>query len=151
MLLTAWLCTTCIGNKTFDQYQQIPTAGWEKNDTLSFAVPPVGNNGLYSVDLGIRTIGSYPFMSLTLIVDILREGTTLTDKEGWQEQRINCHLFDEKGHVKGYGINYYQYHFHVTSLALNIGDSLQVKVRHDMKREILPGISNLGIQLRREQ
>lgn len=27
------------------------------------------------------------------------------------------------------------------------GDSLQISVRHDMKREILPGVSDVGIKI----
>ncbi|MFQ9996553.1 MAG: gliding motility lipoprotein GldH, partial [Hoylesella buccalis] len=40
-----------------------------------------------------------------------------------------------------------QYAFDITSMDLHEGDSLHISVRHDMKREILPGISNVGVSL----
>ena len=49
--------------------------------------------------------------------------------------------------MKGHGISTYQYNFHLTTLTLNEGDSLHIAVRHNMKREILPGISDIGIRL----
>jgi gliding motility-associated lipoprotein GldH len=50
-----------------------------------------------------------------------------------------------RGNTRGQGINYYQYNFHIADVALIEGDSLRISIRHDMKREILPGISDIGI------
>jgi hypothetical protein len=36
-------------------------------------------------------------------------------------------------------------------MMLNKGDSLEIKIRHDMKREILPGISDIGIMLNKHE
>ena len=63
---------------------------------------------------------------------------------------LSCRLIDKNGMVKGRGLSYYQYNFHLTTLQLNAGDTLNVRVRHHMKREILPGIANVGIRLSKQ-
>ena len=47
-------------------------------------------------------------------------------------------------------MSYYQYDFPLSTLRLKEGDSLALVVRHAMKREILPGISDVGIIAKNE-
>ncbi|MBP7359673.1 MAG: gliding motility lipoprotein GldH, partial [Prevotella sp.] len=47
------------------------------------------------------------------------------------------------------GISYYQYNFNISHIELHKGDSIHVCIRHNMKREILPGISDVGFSLGR--
>ena len=133
---------SCSGNKVYDKYAHTPVAGWEKNDTLKFNIPPVADKQLYSSELGLRINGDYPFMGLTLIVE-----QTVFPSHKTQIDTLNCSLHDTHGNSNGTGLSYYQYNFHITDMKLNKGDSLEVKIRHDMKREILPGISDIGIML----
>uniref|UniRef100_A0AB33JHQ9 Gliding motility lipoprotein GldH n=2 Tax=unclassified Prevotella TaxID=2638335 RepID=A0AB33JHQ9_9BACT len=142
--VAATLLSACTGNKVYDRYEHTPIAGWEKNDTLKYQVPPMARPGLYQAELGLRINGSYPFMGLTLIVDQTRypDGSVKSDT-------LNCELIDHRGNSKGRGLSYYQYNFKVAKMYLHAGDSLSVSVRHDMKREILPGISDVGIMLYR--
>ena len=51
--------------------------------------------------------------------------------------------------MKGQGVGSYQYHFRVSEMNLKAKDSLHICVRHDMKREIMPGISDVGIEISR--
>lgn len=136
------LLAACIGDKVYYSYDHTPLNGWEKNDTLIFGVPKMQAEGLYKSHLLLRVSQAYPFMSLALIVEqtVLPSNQTHTDT-------LKCRLIDEKGQTKGQGLNYYQYTFPINSLRLHAGDSLQIKVRHDMKREILPGVSDIGIQI----
>lgn len=156
LVLVAVVAVSCIGRKVYDHYEELPVAGWEKNDTIAFLLPPVAQSGLYSLDLGLRTTSQYPFMSLTLVIEkSIIPTDTATVKPLFPSSikptvsTLSCRLMDSRGHAKGQGINYYQYDFHVADLSLSAGDSLRVCIRHDMKREILPGISDLGIQLHR--
>lgn len=143
-LMAGMLCAACTGNKVFHHYDHTPINGWEKVDTLKFDVPPLAEQGLYATSLGLRINSAFPFISMTLIVEqtILPGNKTVTDT-------INCPLMDKDGRVKGTGIGYYQYHFPVSVMRLNANDSLHITVRHDMKREILPGVSDVGIALER--
>lgn len=141
-IVLAWMLTACTGKKVYDVYHHTPIAGWEKNDTLTFDIPPVQAGGIYQSNLGLRINGAYPFMGLTLIVQ-----QTIHPSMKSQTDTIHCKLIDENGNTNGQGICYYQYNYHITDLHLQQGDSIHVSIRHDMKREILPGIADIGIQL----
>ena len=143
-LMTALLLAlgSCDYYTVFDKYDHTPIAGWEKNDTLTFDVPPLPRSAIYREELGLRINDAYPFMSLRLIVEqrLMPQGTVRRDT-------LNCRLIDEDGNIRGQGVSYYQYSFPITHLKLQKGDSLHVSIRHDMKREILPGIADIGIKL----
>lgn len=141
-MMAACTIIACNGQKVYDKYEHTPITGWEKNDTLVFDVSSAKTNGTYMSELGLRINESYPFMGLTLIVEqrIMPADTTIIDT-------LKCNLTDRKGNYKGTGVLYYQYNFHVAELQLQQGDSLHICVRHDMKREILPGISDVGMKL----
>lgn len=134
--------SACERGVVYDHYEHTVLAGWEKIDTLSYAVPRVTDNGLYAVTLGLRVNRLYPFQSLTLIVE-----QTAYPSRKTHVDTLNCQLVDANGNIKGNGVTHYQYNFHVSDLRLGANDSLHISVRHDMKREILPGISDVGIKV----
>lgn len=136
------MLASCTGNVVYDHYEHTPLAGWDKLDVLTFSVPRLSHAGVCATTLGLRINGSYPYQGLTLIVDqkVLPSGVTTSDT-------INCTIFDDNGTVKGQGVTYYQYHYRVSERQLNEGDSLQITVRHDMRREVMPGISDVGIKI----
>lgn len=138
------LSVACTGRKVYDTYAHTPTTGWEKNDTLVFSVPSMTAAGSYDTNLGLRITEGYPFTAVSLIVEqrVLPSDEVFTDT-------LNCVLVGKDGNMSGQGVSYHQYIFPVRTLSLADGDSLQISVRHDMKREILPGISDLGIEISR--
>ena len=145
MVLTVTLAITSCNRKTvYHHYEHTTLAGWEKNDALSFEVAPV-SAGTYREELGLRIDKSYPFMGLCLVIKqtVLPSGYVHSDT-------LNCSLIDPDGNNKGPGLSYYQYSFHVNTLRLQEGDSLHITVKHNMKREIMPGISDIGIRLDRQ-
>lgn len=136
--------TSCDFNTVYDKYDHTPIAGWEKNDTLTFDVPRMAHAGIYREELGLRINDAYPFMRLHLIVE-----QRLIPGERTRLDTLNCYLIDEDGNIRGQGVSYYQYTFPITQMQLQEGDSLHISIRHDMKREILPGIADIGIKLTR--
>ena len=64
---------------------------------------------------------------------------------------LNCDLIDKHGNNKRSGVSQYQYLFPLKTLPLQRGDSLHLEVHHDMKREILPGITSVGIRMKKEK
>ena len=141
---TTWM--SCNRKTVYDQYGHTPIAGWEKSDTLQFSVKPMEAAGTYAEELGLRINGAYPFKGLTLIIEqhIYPAETVVRDT-------LNCALTDDNGNATGKGISYYQYNIPMKDLQLKQGDSLQVFIRHNMKREILPGISDVGLKMVRKQ
>lgn len=60
---------------------------------------------------------------------------------------VLCQLINQRGENKGQGISYYQYNFPINIYKINRGDSIHIAIRHDMKREILPGVSDIGVKI----
>lgn len=138
---------SCKHSTVFDSYAHTPIAGWEKNDTLSFEIPPLLEGGYYNESLGLRITGNYPFMGLTLIVEQNIYHNNKYVPSACKTDTVNCQLIDKNGVSKGQGISYYQYNFPINVYRLNQGDSIHITVRHDMKREILPGVSDIGVKI----
>ena len=136
---------SCNDRIVFSHYESTPVKGWERNDTLLFNIEPLQETDLYAEEIGVRITGDYPFKGLSLIVEqtIQPSNTAIVDT-------LNCDLIDDVGHAYGKGINHYQYLFPLTTLKLNKGESVHVAIRHCMKREILPGITDVGLTLSRQ-
>lgn len=145
VVVGALALSACNGRYVYDKYVSTPVAGWEKNDTLSFEVAPVDSTLTYRSQLGLRITDAYPFTAVTLIVEqhVYPRNEVFVDT-------LHCQLADRRGNAAGKGISYHQYTFPITELHLQHGDSIHVRVRHDMKREILPGISDVGLSLQKE-
>lgn len=142
---------SCKHSTVFDSYAHTPIAGWEKNDTLSFEVSPLLEPGHYKQSLGLRITGAYPFMGLTLIVEQTVYHRNRKIPGECKIDTVNCQLIDNNGVSKGQGISYYQYNFPINIYQMHQGDSIHVAIRHDMKREILPGVSDIGIKISKIQ
>lgn len=138
------LLVSCSPGMVYNKYQSTPILGWEKNDTLSFEVPRFTESDSYDVELGLRINNAYPFTALTIIVEqtVFPSGRTYKDT-------LDCELIDKHGREIGNGVSYFQYIFPIGEASLKAGDSLHVNIRHDMKREMLPGISDVGLQIRK--
>lgn len=147
IIATVAVIASCTGGKVYDHYEHTPIAGWDKVDMLSYDVPALPDSGFYSTTLGLRINGYYPYQKLTLIVEqtVIHDAKVSKSSPVTFTDTLNCTLFDRKGEVKGQGVSYYQYHFRISERHLAMGDSLHVTVHHDMQREIMPGIADIGI------
>lgn len=139
VVVVAAVVSACGGGTVYDKFVSTPADGLEKNDTVAFDVPPVASSGRYSRELGLRTTSAYPFTSLSLEVC-----QTVEPGHRVSVDTLECRLYDADGNVLGRGVSIYQYGFTLPDVDLRKGDSLHVCVRHVMKREILPGIRDIG-------
>lgn len=134
--------TACTAGTVYYDYRHTVQTGWDKGDTLVFSVPRVATAGKYREVVCMRTTGAFPFTGVTLVVEqqsVLRNIV--------RSDVLKCTLTDEKGNVKGKGVSLYQYEFDLCDIDLNGGDSLNIRIRHDMKREVLSGISDIGVKI----
>lgn len=144
LTLTATLTIVSCDRKTvYDRFEHVN--GWERGDTVTFAVRPVKADGMYKEEVGLRINASYPFMGLCIIAD-----QRIIPGDIMRSDTLNCKLIDKKGNAKGRGLSCFQYRFHTTSMRLSKGDSLIIKIRHNMKREVLPGIEDVGIRIAKD-
>lgn len=144
LLTVATAMTSCNRKTVYDKYEHTPLMGWEKNDTLKFDIPTFQTGGRLREDIGLRINDSYPFMGLCLIVE-----QTIHPSKVTKSDTINCRLYDHDGDVRGQGVSYYQYSIPLTMIDISDGDSVEIRIRHNMKREILPGISDIGVKISR--
>jgi gliding motility-associated lipoprotein GldH len=144
LMVAAVMMAACNRTTVYHHYEPTSPTGWEKDDTLFFYVPRAQCEGVLHEEVELRTNSSYPYMGLSLVVrqTVFPSGVSRTDT-------LNCSLVDESGAVKGQGVSLFQYHFHLTDLSLSEGDSVSIAIRHNMRREILPGIADIGICLTR--
>ena len=140
--LLAVVLAACDSHTVYNHYEHTPVTGWEKNDSLIFDIPPLTQAGTYKEEIGLRISGEYPFQGLQLII----EQTNMTTYEV-RYDTLNCSLIDEQGSAKGRGVSQYQYLFHLTTQQLPANTPFHIAIRHDMKREILPGITDIGVKL----
>ena len=146
ILLAVCLFTACKQSTVYFHYEETPESGWEKNDLLTFDTDKLANDATYEEEVALRINGKYPFMQLTLIVEqtVYPAGHMTTDT-------LDCDLIDERGNAKGEGISQYQYLFPLKIIQLHQGDSLHLSVHHNMKREILPGVTSVGVKLSKKE
>ena len=134
----------CNQKTVYHHYEHASESGWEKNDTLKFFVSPIQAAGHYHENVEMRVVNNFPFLGLTLIVE-----QTVFPLGETQRHTLECCLMNEEGHPKGPGISFYQYSFPLMDLDLNKGDSIQINIIHNMKREIIPGIADIGVKIQR--
>ena len=116
--------------------------GWERSDTLYYTVATPLDSGLFSSYVNIRVAETYPYQELTLIVEqqLLHADTITADT-------LNITLADPEGHFGGEGLSLLDYTTPLGTIMLNKTDTMKVTIRHNMRRELLPGISGIGFTL----
>ena len=141
VVLLMMLCG-CQQQTVFHQFRHISEPGWDKTDTLHFDIAPLQHDGTYRLEAELRTTKHYPFLQLAIEID-----QTIYPSKKALNNKIDCDLVSEEGVIGGDGISYFQYRFHVRDISLRQGDSIHLCVTHNMKREIMPGIADVGLHL----
>lgn len=140
------LLTACHTPPAYHNYRSVPVEGWESKDTLTFSIDSLTTEDTYVLSLGIRTAANYPFQSLWVVV-----------KQSWGtplRQRIDtvaCVTHDPHGNALGKGVARSQQSLAVDTLQLPVGAKGIISIRHIMRRDLLPGISDVGIELRKAE
>ena len=134
--------TGCDRRTVYSHYEHTPVYGWEKTHHLSYEVAPVKSGRTYREEIGVRINNGFPFRSITLIVEqqVFPSGVHRSDT-------LTCKFTDDNGNMQGVGVASYQFKYHLCNMTLQQGDSLHVAIRHNMRREILPGITDVGVTL----
>ncbi|MBO4964200.1 MAG: gliding motility lipoprotein GldH [Prevotella sp.] len=145
IITVAMLTTACDRKTVFHQYNHTTPAGWEKTDTMVYHVKSMNEGGLFKEEIDMRLNGTYPFTGLCVIVEqnILPANVTIRDT-------LNCSFDRPDNKYTTNGISYRQYKYHLKDIQLNKGDSIEIKIRHNMMREMLPGIADIGVKIDRK-
>ncbi len=151
LMVIAMGAASCSDPRTYDRYESVSLQGWSRKDTLTFNVPRQWE-GSYQLDLCLRAAQTYPYRNISMIIErkviYYRQRKK---REKTYNDTINCEIINDKGILVGQkGITSTEIRQAITSFRLNRNDSMQVKIRHIMSRESLPGISDIGIKLIKE-
>lgn len=146
IVLAVAATASCRRQLAYHTYRPTPTEGWEQGDTLHFHIDTLRHAGRYAMSIGVRTSAStpYPFQSLFLVV-----------REHWHAPEritcdtIECRLTDSEGDLTGTGVSIYQAEQPLHTLELGDSASADISITHIMRRELLPGITDVGLKLER--
>lgn len=142
VLLALVMLCGCQRQVAYHQFRHIFEPGWDKTDTLHFDITPLKGDGHYRLDAELRTDKDYPFRQLTIQID-----QTVYPSEERFHDVIDCNLINEEGTIEGDGISLFQYQFPIRQLSLRQGDSIHISLTHNMKREIMLGVTDVGVRL----
>ncbi len=147
LLLWTTLLSACREKPVLYNYCSTPVEGWESVDTLKFHVDTLSSSGTYEMSIGVRTSATtlYPYQSLWLVM-----------RQHWHNpdqvitDTLHLRFTTSKGDVQGHGVSIYQYDFPQSTLPLTAGASADITITHIMSRELLPGITDIGIKLQKQ-
>ena len=126
------------------EYHHTLVEGWDQGRVQTFQTDTVGASGNYTFEVCLRTTFRYPFQTLWLLVE-----------QHWQDEvrtmrdTVVCEIIDSKGNPTGKGVSFFQSEHFVTNRLLRKGQTGTITVRHIMRRDMLPGISEVGIRIRK--
>lgn len=142
--------TSCFQNTTYYHYHSTNVEGWERFDFLEYQMPPVATSGYYVEEIGLRTNSQYPFSQITLVVNQCVVSTTNRTPGKYKSDTIVVDVYDQQGHPLGDGVAVRTHVIPFKSLKLQTGDSLSVKIKHDMRQTTLPGVAGVGLKVTRQ-
>lgn len=137
IISSLWSCNV---SPSYHEYKPTSTEGWEQRDVIQFPIDSLLRGGEYSLSVGVRATAAYPFQTLYLLVEQNFTSPVLTRRD-----TVKCVLTNKQGDLNGSGLRVMQYSFPVGKIALHKGQSGTITIRHIMRREILPGVSDVGI------
>lgn len=131
------LLNGCIGNTVYHASTSLPEQELNKRDTLSFSIDSLSSYSNLQLEVELRTQATFPYQKLGLTVEQEWEnGKTQKDRLtlpiDWNKDTPSLFLNP------------------TVSIPINIKDASgrgTIKIYHHMKRERLPGISDVGIRI----
>lgn len=152
--VAAFAFVSCESNYAYDHYRSVDIEGWNRNDTLDFDIGRLPR-GTYDICIGFRATSSYPYRELGFDInsDIYKVGPKGKSKPATSptrtvHKRVKCTVFDDEGRMVGKsGISADDFSYRVGSITLSENDSVVISVAHGMNQEIMPGLTQIGIQL----
>ncbi|MEG1861313.1 MAG: gliding motility lipoprotein GldH [Bacteroidaceae bacterium] len=136
------LTVRCQVSPNYHEYKPVPSEGWGQGDVISFPIDSILQDGDYVLTIGVRTTGAYPFQTLYLLVE-----QDFTNPIYISKDTLKCRILDVNGDRKNNGISVMQYAFPLRVNTMNRGQRGTITLRHIMRREILPGVADVGINL----
>jgi len=131
---------SCQESTLVHEYKHTSPDGWDRTDTITFLIPPVTKTGTYEVSLGMRLCNNFPYKEVHITTEFDLEEPLMNKKNA-----VCVVTSDKDGKLLGYGIAYHQYEQPYMKIMLQKGQHGKVKVYHNMDKEVLPYLTDIGI------
>ena len=128
--------SSCSDDTVYFSYQTVDDEQWEKSDNLYFDIVPKRHSGKCSGFVVLRMNDKYPFRNLSLNVETSGRGIPCRHK------RVD---FDVTRNYRG--IRHNDFIMPLDTFSVSEGDTLHIRIAHDMKKQVLRGITNVGVKL----
>ena len=138
------LFASCSGGTLFHSYKPMPEEGWERRDTVCFALPQTEEDISGTLTIGLRLTAPVGLQDIVLAVE-----QSLESPPVYRCDTIRCPLTDTEGNALGQGVNVIQYETQQLPFHLQKEQSGTVRIRHLMTDETIAGITELGIKVSR--
>lgn len=138
----------CQNSTVYHSYLPVPTKGWERGDTLVYALPSSVPAGEYEMAVGIRYLDAYPYRDIWLSISC-----NMQDTLHYATDTLQLFLADEAGDRVGSGSGgLYQctLPYKMSFSIRQEGQSRTIRVVQIMKDNPLKGISDVGVRLKKK-
>lgn len=146
---------SCDDSRTYDHFRSVDVRGWDRDDSLHFDAGKQ-HAGVCQLNIGFRATSAYPYKDVAFGIKWtvyqpvkMSHGKVVTYSQGkTYTRKIKCNVYDDDGRMLGNnGISSNDYLYKVGELSLHEGDSIAFTVYHDMNLAVIPGITDVGLQL----
>lgn len=148
MLAGLPVVTGCTDERQSYAFSHVAPSGWDSEDTLTMTADTLRRGGTYAVILCLRlttTPPTYPYTDITLAVTghyAAQHHRTVTTTD-----TLHLTLTSERGDMQGRGTSLFQFDVPFDTLRLVPGCAPTFTISHLMRRDPLPGISDVGLRL----
>ena len=126
----------------FHRYKPLPPEGWDRRDTMQFDLPKAERDIDGTLFVGLRTTANLRSRDVVLAVE-----QRLTSPLFYRCDTVRYLLTDDEGFALSPGVNHHQYESQHVPFHLQKGQSGSVRIRHLMRHEVIPDITELGIRI----
>ena len=144
VLLMPILLYSCDKGKVYDEYLPVPLDGWDRTDEILFEIPALAEEGDYNVSVNLRINNEFPFKVL-----YLRVNEEVVSSGRYYSHLVAYPVYDDAGKPLGQGVNLYQSDQIAGKHHLEKGDSVCVHIKHEMRKEIIRGVVDVGVSISR--
>lgn len=145
LLFVTSLCMACDKQTVYHTFQSLPSEGWQRKDTLSFLVTIPDSTTFYNIFVEVRNRNSYPYQNLPLHICY-----DSPEKQDFKRDTLEIRLADSTGVWLGDGWGgLYQSSLRIGVVRIEKAGEYRFKITHLLSDELLPGINDIGIKLKR--
>lgn len=135
----------CDKQTVYHSFQSIPTEGWQRKDTLFFNVDVPDSFTYYKLSVEVRNRNDYPYQNINLSISCNDSAANPLPAD-----TLQLILANKDGRWKGTGWgSLYQLEFSAGGVQISKPGSYHFKIAHTLPDEVLRGINDIGIKLKR--